>query len=462
MKNIINKNIKRFSNNIFLITENKKIKYKYLLSRAEEKLNFISKGDLILIAANNTLGFFEIYFFALKQNVPIILIDENTNSNNISEIINLYKPNYVFLPFENLKILPKHERINYYNFFLIKVSKIKNTIDKDLAVMLSTSGSTGSSKFVKLSYENIYDNALNISKYLKIDHTHTTITTMPPSYSYGLSIINSHFVKGSKIVINKLSFFEKKFWEKLNYNKIISFGGVPLHYEILKKLKFDKMNFRYLKYLTQAGGSLKPEEINFFLETCKIKKIKFIQMYGQTEASPRISYLPFSKAKEKIGSIGKVIPGGKMMLKKKENQKIGEIIYSGKNVFMGYSSSKNDLDKKSNKKKILETGDFAWKDKQGYYFLVGRKDNFLKVAGYRINSNEIKNFLSKRKIFSEIVEKKGKIIIFTTSNKNQNQIISLLFSEFKLNKNFFKIVKVIKFPRNSRGKVSLTRLINYG
>ena len=94
--------------------------------------------------------------------------------------------------------------------------------------------------------------------------------------------------------------------------------------------------------------------------------------------------------------------------------------------------------------------------------MVGRKDNFLKVAGYRINSNEIKNFLSKRKIFSEIVEKKGKIVIFTTSNKNQNQIISLLFSEFKLNKNFFKIVKIIKFPRNSRGKVNLTRLINYG
>ena len=207
MENIINKNIKRFSNNVFLITENKKIKYKYLLSRAEEKLNFISRGDLILITANNTLGFFEIYFFALNRNVPIILIDENTNSNNVNEIINLYKPNYVFLPVDNLKILPKYERINYYNFCLIKVSKIKNTINKDLAILLSTSGSTGSSKFVKLSYENIFDNALNISKYLKIDHTHTTITTMPPSYSYGLSIINSHFVKGSKIVINKLSFF---------------------------------------------------------------------------------------------------------------------------------------------------------------------------------------------------------------------------------------------------------------
>ena len=242
MENIINKNIKRFSNNVFLITENKKIKYKYLLSRAEEKLNFISRGDLILITANNTLGFFEIYFFALNRNVPIILIDENTNSNNVNEIINLYKPNYVFLPVDNLKILPKYERINYYNFCLIKVSKIKNTINKDLAILLSTSGSTGSSKFVKLSYENIFDNALNISKYLKIDHTHTTITTMPPSYSYGLSIINSHFVKGSKIVINKLSFFEKKFWEKLNYNKVTSFGGVPLQYEILKKIKFDKMN----------------------------------------------------------------------------------------------------------------------------------------------------------------------------------------------------------------------------
>lgn len=460
MENIINKKIKKFSNNIFLITENKKIKYKNLLSAPEEKLNFVRKGDLILIVANNTLSFFEIYFFALKRNAPIMLVDETTNTSNLNKIISLYKPNYIFLPTENPQILPKLKRIIYFDFLLIKFSQIKNIINEDLAILLSTSGSTGSSKFVKLSHENIFDNAFNISKYLKINYTHTTITTMPPSYSYGLSIINSHFFQGSKIVINKSSFFDKDFWKKLNENKVTSFGGVPFHFEILRKLRFNKMNFKHLKYLTQAGGVLKSEDINFFLDSCKIKKIKFIQMYGQTEASPRISYLPFLQAKKKIGSIGKVIPGGKMFLKTKKNQKVGEIIYSGKNVFMGYSLNKDDLRKKTRNKQILKTGDFAWKDDQGYYFLVGRKDSFVKISGLRVNLNEIKNLLEKQKIFSEIVKKKEKIVIFTTSSKNQDQITSLIFSEFKLNKGFFKIVKIKKFTRNSRGKVNLN-LVDY-
>jgi acyl-coenzyme A synthetase/AMP-(fatty) acid ligase len=127
---------------------------------------------------------------------------------------------------------------------------------------------------------------------------------------------------------------------------------------------------------------------------------------------------------------------------------------------MGYSLNKDDLRKKTRNKQILKTGDFAWKDDQGYYFLVGRKDSFVKISGLRVNLNEIKNLLEKQKIFSEIVKKKEKIVIFTTSSKNQDQITSLIFSEFKLNKGFFKIVKIKKFTRNSRGKVNLN-LVDY-
>ncbi len=461
MTNIIEKQIKKFSKNIFLVTEKRKITYDELLLRSEKKLNFINQGELILVVATNTISFFEIYFFSLKNNIPIMLIDENISQKKIEEIINLYKPNYLFLTSKKYVKNLKYESVNFYDFLIFKTSKYKKNINKQLALLLSTSGSTGSSKFVKLSYENIYDNALNIGKYLRINQSHTTITTMPPSYSYGLSIINSHFFQGSKIVVNKLNFFEKNFWKQLNSFKVSSFGGVPFHFKILKKLKFEKMNLKYLKYLTQAGGALNPEEINYFIDTCKKKKIEFIQMYGQTEASPRISYLPFSKAKEKIGSIGKVIPGGKIQLKKRKEQKIGEIIYSGKNVFMGYSFNKNDLGKNVKKKQMLNTGDLAWMDNEGYYYLSGRKTRFAKIAGLRINLDEIKTFLENKKIVSEVIEKEGKIIIFATLNENLKKIINLIFTEYKLNKNFFRVIKIKNFKRNSRGKINLTRLTNH-
>ena len=202
----------------------------------------------------------------------------------------------------------------------IYTQKKKIPTHEDLAVLLSTSGSTGSSKFVKLSKENILDNALNICKYLKINSNHTTITTMSPSYSYGMSIINTHFISGSKIILNNQSFFEKIFWDKVKKYKVNSFGGVPYHYEILKKLKFSNFNLPSLKYLTQAGGGMNKDLILYFLKCCKKNNIKFIQMYGQTEASPRISYLPFKIARKKIGSIGKAIPGGHIAIRKTKKQ----------------------------------------------------------------------------------------------------------------------------------------------
>ena len=459
MKNIIDNKIKKFSSRILFLTENHKITYKKLLINCEKKINFINSGDLILVVASNSLDFFELYFYALKNNIPQILIDQNTDEESIKKIIKAYKPNYVFLRNKLLKTKISPVKLDFNNYYVYHFSKKKIEINNNLALLLSTSGSTGSSKFVKLSLENIFDNAKNIVKYLKIKKEHTTITTMLPSYSYGLSIINSHFISGAKIVINGNNLFEKLFWKKLVLNKVTSFGGVPFQYEFLKKLKFENMNLKHLKYLTQAGGSLNKNELTYLLKICQIKKIKFIQMYGQTEASPRISYLPFSKAKNKIGSIGIPIPGGSMALKKTKNSKIGEILYKGKNVFIGYSLGYSDLKEKVNKNKILKTGDMGWKDKDGYYFLSGRKNRFTKIAGFRINLDDIKEVLRKEHINAELADHNKKIIIFFVSDHTKDEILDKIFKKFRLNKNFFRIFKIKYFPRNKRNKIDLNTLI---
>ena len=461
-KDFIEKNIKKFSSNIFLIDENgKSIAYKNIFIKSEKNLNFIGKGDVCLILADNCLSYIELYLYFLKQNIKQILIDKNTNDNQIIKIAGLYKPNYLIvnnnskINLENYKFIKTYRN---YNIYLYSEKKIST--NEDLAILLSTSGSTGSSRFVKLSKENIFNNALNISKYLKINSKQTTITTMSPSYSYGMSIINTHFLSGSRIILNNETFFDKNFWDKIQKYKVNSFGGVPYHYEILKKLKFSNFNLPTLKYLTQAGGNMDKDLVLYFLESCKKNKIDFVQMYGQTEASPRISYLPFKFARKKIGSIGKVIPGGHMSLKKnKKSNKVGEIVYRGKNVFMGYSLSYKDLSKAKKRSNNLKTGDLGWKDKDGYFYLVGRKDRDVKISGLRVNLDELGKLMQNNKIKCCFVEKNKKIYVFTVSNKTNTSILEVISKETKLNKKVFIIKKIKSFPKNRRNKIDIDRLL---
>ena len=148
-----------------------------------------------------------------------------------------------------------------------------------------------------------------------------------------------------------------------------------------------------------------------------------------------------------------------MALKKTKNSKIGEILYKGKNVFIGYSLGYSDLKEKVNKNKILKTGDMGWKDKDGYYFLSGRKNRFTKIAGFRINLDDIKEVLRKEHINAELADHNKKIIIFFVSDHTKDEILDKIFKKFRLNKNFFRIFKIKYFPRNKRNKIDLNTLI---
>ena len=125
-----------------------------------------------------------------------------------------------------------------------------------MALLLSTSGSTGSTKFVKLSYENIFSNTKNISKYLKLTKKDRSISSLPLNYSYGLSVINTHLYKGGSIFVSERNVIDKKFWEIVNNFKISNLNGVPFFYEILSKIGFEKFNLNSIKFFTQAGGHL--------------------------------------------------------------------------------------------------------------------------------------------------------------------------------------------------------------
>ncbi len=167
---------------------------------------------------------------------------------------------------------------------------------------------------MRLSADNIQSNAESIAQYLEIDENEKPITTLPFNYSYGLSVINSHLLKGATIVLTEKTVFFKDFWNTFKQYECTSFAGVPYTYQMLKRTGFDKLDLPSLKTMTQAGGKLNEEMIKYFYEYAERKNIRFFVMYGQTEATARISYVPFDKLKNKIGSIGISIPGGKLSL----------------------------------------------------------------------------------------------------------------------------------------------------
>ena len=228
---------------------------------------------------------------------------------------------------------------------------------------------------------------------------------------------------------------------------------------MLKKLKFEKISIPSIKYITQAGGKLSQGLLDYFSSACVQKKIEFIVMYGQTEASPRMSYLPPNMLQQKLGSIGVPIPGGKFYLINEKHQIIdepnieGELVYEGENVCMGYTRNCYDLAKGDLNKGVLETGDIARMDPEGYYYITGRKKRFLKIFGNRISLDQIEQKINEAGYECACVGTDDQMKIYTIEKSNIENIYKFIAKYFDINKTGFSVIWIDKIPRNDSGKI---------
>ena len=456
--NLINR-IKKFGNKCAVVLENNdEINYLELYQSSKKISQSIFPNKLIFLLAGNNIETISGYIGFLNSNSVTMFINEDIKDIPLKKLINKYQPDYIFCrkkKFNFSDYLKKINFLDYELFFFKRKKKIK--IDKKLSLLMPTSGSTGSPKFVKISKDNILYNTKSILDFLKIKKNDITITTLPISYVYGLSIINTHLFVGAKIILNKNSIISNNFWKLFTKNKVTNFNGVPYTYEILNKLQIEKLNFKFVKFFTQAGGKLSDELTKKFLNNCKKNNKKFITMYGSAEATARMSYVPWEKALKKVGSIGIPVKGGnfKIKMSNKGNENVGELIYSGKNVSMGYCNSKKDLKKPDTNKGILKTGDLVRKDKDNYYYIVGRKDRFVKIYGNRINLFEIEEILM-RSGFKVICQNNDINLITIKGILNSNKIMeikNILKKNINLNLNVFKFVKLKKLPLSQKNKL---------
>jgi long-subunit acyl-CoA synthetase (AMP-forming) len=449
-----------------LLFENIKFKYFEFKDLKKSFSKLINKQTLILCLSDNSLASVAGYVCFLDNKYSQILLDRNSPNHFYKNIIDRYKPDFIWAPNEKINQFLEFSKIfSFQKYSLLKSkSVIKKKIESNIAVLLSTSGSTGSEKFVKLSFENLYSNATSISNYLKLDYNDRSITNLPINYSYGLSVINSHLLSEGSLVLTNLSIFSKEFWILFNERKVTNFNGVPYSYDIISKLRFKVFKSSSIRFITQAGGAISKTMHANILEFCTKNKIDFFAMYGQTEATARISYLPPSNSINKIGSIGIPIPAGKLEVWDENEKKIskcnvsGELVYFGKNIMLGYSSSFEDLSI-NNEAVYLKTGDLGYFDNDGYFFVNGRKKRIIKITGIRINLDElqkkIQDYVKNENIY--LTGKDNNLVIVLTCNKLEFDVKKYL-QEIKINKLMYRFVVLKDIPRKKNGKIDFIKL----
>jgi len=462
------KSFNKYSKNIAIIDkEYSNLTYKKVLIETDKIREKIKKRSLILIVSENSLGSLLAYIFCIINNHVGIIVDLKTTKQNILKIFKDYQPNYIFISKKNNSIFKKvcSEKYIFFDQSLMKNKLTKEKkMNKNLSLLLSTSGSMGSIKFVKLSTSNLKYNTDSIINYLKINKKDSAITNLPISYSYMLSIINTHFEVGGSIVISKYSLVEKKFWETLKNSKSTSFNGVPYTYEMLSKIGLKNIKIDTLKYLTLAGGKLENDELKEIIKFCKKNNLNFFSMYGQTEASPRISYLKPEFSQKKIGSIGKGIPGSKMYIINNTGKKIlkpfveGEIICEGKNVFMGYSKDYNDLKNANEENYKLKTGDLGYFDKNGFFYITSRISRIAKIFGNRVDLGALESLMSQKSYKVACLSDNKIVFIFIEKKYNKTNLINTISKITNLSINSFELIKLKYLPRTANNKISYSEL----
>ncbi|GAC1398623.1 MAG: AMP-binding protein [Mycobacterium sp.] len=268
----------------------------------------------------------------------------------------------------------------------------------DLALLLSTSGSTGSPKLVRLSHNNLAANAAAIADYLDIRETDRAATTLSLSYCYGLSVVHSHLLRGAGLILTDHSVVDDEFWELFRTRRGTAFAGVPYTFELLERVGAQTLDMPHLRYITQAGGRMPPERVRRFAKLGKRQGWDLFVMYGATEATARMAYLPPHLAASHPAAIGTPIAGGAFTIERRDasdDKDTGELVYRGPNVMMGYAHRAADL-ALGKTVEALHTGDIARRRRDGLYEVIGRHSHFVKVYGLRVDLQRVEATLRDR------------------------------------------------------------------
>ena len=417
---------------------------------------------LVFLFAGNGFAPLAAYLGALRGGHAVFLATADLDAELGTHLIEIYGPDVIW-PAERVPPgmpLRSHAVPGVGELGVLEATGDAQPLHPDLAVLLSTSGTTGSPKLARLSYGSVQANAASIAEYLEQGPSERPITSMPFAYSFGLSVVNSHLLAGASLVATNRPIVLADFWKLFREHGCTSFAGVPFTYELLERVKFGSSELPTLRHFTQAGGRLAPERQARFHELASRKGWRFYVMYGATEATARISYVPWQRLGEKLGSIGIAIPGGRLWIEDEgrtvdEPGTVGELVYEGPNVMMGYAESRADLAKGDELRGVLRPGDLGYRDADGFFFVTGRKKRFLKIFGLRVNLDEAETMLEVR--LGRPVACVGRddlllAVVESGADGDAQEAAALVQEVYRIHKSAVRGVRLDALARNSSGK----------
>lgn len=431
----------------------------------------IEKGDRVALLMDNSPAYIASYYAIWA--VGGVAVALNT-ALMVSDVDNLCKHSGAKLLIHDKRFKVDTLSIETQNFDDLNIEK---GYDQNysfpelegLASIIYTSGTTGHPKGVTLSHKNLASNIQSIVEYLQLDSNDKLMCVLPFFYSYGSSVLHSHLATGAALVLENSFMYPQKVLEKMVATEVTGFSGVPSTYALLlDRTKLTETQIPTLRYLTQAGGGMPATDIEQF--TAAWPRIDFFVMYGQTEASARITYLPAGNLKNKMGSAGIAIPGVEIEIRNEQDEKCspkeqGEICARGDNLMVGYWEDQEETDK-TIKGGWLYTGDLGYQDEDGYVYIVGRNKEMIKTGAHRIAPREIEEKIVELPGITEVAiigvtdRVMGQVIkAFVVRSSGEDQQIEPrdIMRYCKQNLAMYKIPKHIEFvedlPKTASGKV---------
>ena len=382
-----------------------------------------------------------------RRLVPLV-ISAKTDEALYNRLLDTYKPAYIWQGGE-----------------LTRTNNAVTELHPELSHLLPTSGSTGSQKLVRHCYDNIEAAGLNIATFFGLKETDRPLMVLPLYYTMGMSMLFSHLRVGATVLITNLSMTDAAFWKFMKDARATSFTGVPYSFRILSLMRFFRMDLPDLELLTQGGGKM-PRELNIkFAEWCRDHNKRWIATYGQSECTARMAYLPPQWAVEKAGSIGIAVPNGELWLIDENGNRIttphteGEMCYRGKNVTMGYAACTADLAKGDERNGSIRTGDLAYFDEDGCYYIAGRKGRFLKLFGMRVGLDECEQIIADNcQTDCACVGTDEKMIVYITDATVTQAVKDTLAEKTHIVATSFEIRVIAQIPKNETGKKLYSKL----
>ena len=397
----------------FLVDEERRYSYGDVF-RLGDALFENSPSSVVVLLCDRSVATVTAYFGALRRGVVPLLLDGRTKGPALARTIEAYAPRYVLA--DTSVTLPLYAPVRHIGTkaLLERGEPGEHPLHEALALLIPTSGSTGDPKCVRITGANIDACTRSVVTSLEMTPERVTVSLLPFHYSYGLSVLHNTALVRGKMVLTERSILERSLWQRIEDGGVTDIAGVPFTFETLRRVRLSKRILANLACVTQAGGALPTHLTKHFWQFFSGYGIRYVTMYGQTEAAPRISYVPPDRAMEKLGSVGIPIHGGKVVIEGVPGSGEGELVYEGPNVSMGYAQTVADLADGDHFGGRLHTGDQARIDADGFITIVGRKKRFIKLNGISVNLDHAEFVLRNAGVDCRLVGQENCLVICTT------------------------------------------------